>query len=62
MTAASLAPRVRSLARWNRFLTVLHGGQFVLMLAVLAIRARAFAGKCACPAPVVPSRPDDLDR
>ena len=28
------AERARSLGRWNRFLAVAHGGQFVLMLLV----------------------------
>jgi hypothetical protein len=47
MTATIAAPRSRSLARWNRLLTVLHGGQFVAMLAV--------AGTAVAFAPYVPT-------
>jgi hypothetical protein len=48
MTAAPIpADRARSLARWNRILSVLHGAQFLLMLAV--------AGTAAAFAPYVPT-------
>jgi hypothetical protein len=41
MTATPIDPaRSRSLARWNRVLTVLHGAQFVLMLAIASTAAR----------------------
>ncbi|MEP7029124.1 MAG: hypothetical protein ABI960_11050, partial [Candidatus Eisenbacteria bacterium] len=41
------ADRARSLARWNRVLSFLHGGQFLAMLAV--------ASTAAVFAPVVPT-------
>jgi hypothetical protein len=41
MTPTPIAPaRARSLARWNRGLTLLHGVQFLLMLAVGSTTAR----------------------
>ena len=45
------ADRARSLSRWNRVLSVLHGGQFLLMIAI-ASTAVAFA-------PFVPDRQAD---
>ncbi len=47
MTAPIPADRARSLARWNRVLAFLHGGQFVVMLAV--------AGTAVAFAPYVPT-------
>jgi hypothetical protein len=41
MTATAIpADRARSLTRWNRVLTFLHGAQFVAMLAVASTTAR----------------------
>lgn len=41
MTATTIDPtRSRSLARWNRALTLLHGAQFILMIAVASTAAR----------------------
>jgi hypothetical protein len=41
MPASTISPaRSRSLARWNRALTVLHGAQFVLMVAIASTAAR----------------------
>ncbi|MEO5940511.1 MAG: heliorhodopsin HeR [Candidatus Limnocylindrales bacterium] len=47
ISAAIPAERATSLARWNRILSALHGGQFLLMLAV--------AGTAAAFAPFVPT-------